>query len=116
VASFEKENGRVVLLMDRLGLVPEAYLDPNTTRAGETGADVIAIIDGRRIGIQVTDIDTGEVPGAARREESRLARDAAARDSTYGTWAQNDPGKIMGSILGSLTRKARMSCVDGTLL
>jgi hypothetical protein len=62
MASFEKEKGRVVLLMERLGIAPGDYLDPNATRAGQTGADVIAIIDGRRIGIQVTDIDTGEVP------------------------------------------------------
>ena len=48
-------------------------------------------------------------PGEARREESGLARDAAACDSTYGTWAQNDPGRIMDSIVRSLTRKARMS-------
>jgi hypothetical protein len=95
--------------MERLGIVPDAYFDPNTTRAGETGADVIAIIDRRRIGIQVTDIDTGEVPGKARREETGLASDATARGSTYGTWAQNDPGKILGSIVRSLTRKARMS-------
>jgi len=61
VGSFESEKCRVVLLMERLRIVPDNYLDPNTTRAGETGADVITIIDGRDIGIQVTDIDTGEV-------------------------------------------------------
>src|SRR6516164_1640130 len=93
--------------MERLVAVPGEYLGPNTT--GETGADVIAILDGRRIGIQVTDIDTGEVPGKARREESGVARDAAGRGSTYGTWAQNDREKIMAAIVRSLTRKTRMS-------
>ena len=109
MASFEKERGRVVLLMERLGIVPDEYLDPNTTRAGETGADVITIIGGRRIGIQVTDIDTGEAAGTARAAEVELARNAAKRESTYGTWAQNNSGKLMAAIVRSLTRKARMS-------
>jgi hypothetical protein len=109
VASFGKERDRVTLLMERLGVIPDEYLDPNTTRAGETGADVIAIIDGRRIDIQVTDLDTGEASGTARAGETKLARDAAKGGSTYGTWAQNDPGKLVAAIARSLTRKARMS-------
>src|SRR5438128_7847 len=60
--SFEGEMGRVARLMERLGIAPDEYQDPNATRAGETGGDVIAIIGSRRIGIQVTDLDTGEVP------------------------------------------------------
>src|SRR5271155_477003 len=99
MASFEKEKGQVVLLMQRLGMGPDEYRDPNTTRAGETGADVIAIIDGHRIGIQVTDLDTGETVGTARAAEAKLARDAAARGSTYGAWAQNDAGRLMAAIV-----------------
>src|SRR5271156_1886877 len=108
MASFEKEKGRVVLMMQRLGIAPDEYRDPNVT-AGETGADVVAVIGRRRIGIQVTDLDTGEAAGTARAAETRLARDAAKRGSTYGTWAQNDTGKIMDAIVRSLGRKARMS-------
>jgi hypothetical protein len=107
VASFEREKGRVVLLMERLGIAPGEYVDANTT--GETCADVIAVVDGQRVGIQVTDIDTGEVPGLARAVETKLKRDADARGSTYGTWAQNDHEKIMAAIVRSVTRKARMS-------
>lgn len=107
--SFEKEKGRVVLLMRRLGPTPDGYRVPNTTAASETGADVIALIDGRRIGIQVTDLDTGEAAGAARAAEARLSRDAVKRDTTYGTWAQNDPDKIMDAIVRSVARKALMS-------
>src|SRR5271165_600570 len=109
MASFEKEKGRVVLLMQRLGTAPDEYRDPNTTAAGETGADVVAVIGGRCIGIQVTDLDTGEAAGTARAAETKLARDAAKRGSTYGTWAQNDTGKIIDAIVRSLARKARMS-------
>lgn len=51
MASFEKEKGRVVLLMERLGHVPDHYRDPNAG-AGESGADVVAVFGDRRIGVQ----------------------------------------------------------------
>jgi hypothetical protein len=94
--------------MQRLGITPDEYRDPNTT-AGETGADVIVVVAGRRIGIQVTDLDNGEAAGKARAAEARLARDAAKRNSTYGTWVQNDPGKIIDAIVRRFAPKARMS-------
>jgi hypothetical protein len=62
--------------MQRLGLTPIEYRDPQAGghARDETGADVIAIIDASRIGIQVTDVDTGDSPGKAR----------AARDQARG--------------------------------
>lgn len=108
MASFEKEKGRVVLLMERLGQAPDEYRDPNAG-AGESGSDVVVVFANRRIGIQVTDLDTGDLPGAARREETGHARDAAARNSTYLIWGQNDPAKMVNSVLRSVTRKALMS-------
>jgi len=45
----------------------------------------------------------------ARKAETRLARDAASRGSTYGTFAQNDPGKVVVAIERNISRKARMS-------
>jgi hypothetical protein len=111
MASFEKEKGRVMLLMQRLDLAPDEYRDPSAGGAGETGADVVAVFGNRRIGIQVTDLDTGDEPGSARKEESGLFRAAEARNGgTYGTWAQNDPSRVMAAIVRSLTRKSRMSC------
>jgi hypothetical protein len=111
MASFEKEKGRVMLFMQRLDLAPDEYRDPSADRAGETGADVVAVFGNRRIGIQVSDLDTGGVPGSARREESGLFRAAEARGgATYGTWAQNDPSRVMAAIVRSITRKSRMSC------
>ena len=109
MASFEKEKGRVVLLMQRLGLTPDEYRDPSAGGVGETGADVVVAVGERRIGIQVTDLDTGERTGKARAAETKLAQDAAKRESTYSTSAQNDPQKIMAAIVRSVTRKARMS-------
>jgi hypothetical protein len=108
VASFEKEKGRVMLLMQRLGLEPDEYRDPNAA-AGESGADVVVVFGNRRIGIQVTDLDAGDLPGVARREETRLAHDATAHSSTYLTWGQNDPAKMVGAVQRSVMRKARMS-------
>jgi hypothetical protein len=67
-----------------------ALRDPNTTRAGKTGADVIAILDGRRIRVQVTS-KLGEAAGTARAAEAKLASAAAKQGSTYGTvpdWLQ----------------------------
>jgi hypothetical protein len=88
------EKGRVALLIQRLGLVVDEYEDPNGKgRADESGADVVVVCNGSRIGIQVTDVDTGEELGQARKAEKRLARDAASRGSTYGTFAQNDQGR-----------------------
>jgi hypothetical protein len=96
--------------MRRIGLIVDGYEDSNDkARADESGADVVAVCGNCRIGIQVTDLDTGEKLGQARRAETRRARDAASRDSTYWAWGQNDPSKVVAAIEQSITRKARMS-------
>jgi len=110
-SKFEQEKARVVLLMRRLGIAPTDYLDPQTGRhsRNETGADVVALIGSRRVGIQVTDLDTGESPGKARAAEAKLARDVEGSGGTYATWAQNSPDLVIASIERSITRKSRMS-------
>lgn len=108
---FEQEKGRVVLLMRHLGLVPASFKDPQVGGhpREESGADVIVMIEGRRIGIQVTDIDPGDEPGRVRAIEATLARNAAERDSTYSMWIQSRPEKIIAAITRSIERKSRMS-------
>ena len=110
-SKFEHEKSRVVLLMRRLGLVPAEYRDPQTGKHArdETGADVIALIEGRRVGIQVTDLDTGRSPGKARAAEAKLARDAEKRGSTYATWPQNQPDRMIAAVARTISRKSRMS-------
>jgi hypothetical protein len=109
-SKFEKEKYYVTLLMQRVGLAVDEYEDPNSkARAEESGADVVAVCGGRRIGVQVTDLDTGEERGQARRAETRLERDAASRDSTYLAWGQSDTGKVIAAIERSITRKACLS-------
>jgi hypothetical protein len=110
VPSFEKEKYYVALLMQRIGQIVDKYENPNdTARADESGADVVAVCGGLRIGVQVTDLDTGAERGQARRAETRFARDAASRDSIYLEWGQNDTRKVVAAIEWSITRKARMS-------
>jgi hypothetical protein len=110
VSKFDLEKLRVALLMQRLGLIVDECEDPNAkARADESGADVVVACNGCRIGIQVTDLDTGEDLGRARKVEKRLQRDAASRDSTYLAWGQNDPAKVVAAIDRSISRKARMS-------
>jgi hypothetical protein len=101
---------RVALLMQRLGLTVNEYEAPKSKASGgESGADVVLVCDECRIGIQVSDLDTGEERGQARKAETRRARDATSRGSTYGTFAQNDLGKVVAAIERSISRKARMS-------
>jgi len=111
-SKFERERSQVVLLMRRLGLAPTEYQDPQAGghARDETGADVVALIDGRRVGIQVTDVDTGDLPGEARAAEAKLARDADSRGSTYSTEAQNQPDRMIAAIAIQVARKSRMSC------
>ena len=116
---FEREKSLVESLMRRCAVPVEGYIDPNQEAQDETGADVIAIVDGRRIGIQVTELDTGEMPGQARRTERASWREAQAKDQgTYGGWAQNDPRKIADAIARTLASKVQhiVGCDEAWLL
>jgi hypothetical protein len=96
VTKYERERALVEMLMRRRGLTVDRYIDPNKEAGDETGADVIALVGGRRIGIQVTELDTGDLAGRARASEKAAWRDAQKCDrSTYGNWAQNDPSKLV---------------------
>jgi hypothetical protein len=84
-AKFERERHQVMLLMQQLRHVPTEYRD---AQAGghardESGADVVVLLNGERVGIQATDLDPGNFPGEARATEIKLAREAEmAREST----------------------------------
>ena len=119
IAKFERERGLVELLMRRHGLTAERYIDPNKEARDETGADVIAIVGGRRIGIQVTELDTGDLPGRARVSEKAVWNDAQeCGHSTYGSWAQNDPSKLVAAIARAVTSKMQqiVGCDEAWLL
>jgi hypothetical protein len=103
---FIRERHLVELLMQRLGIAAQ-YVDAMAKVAEETGADVIAVTAKGRIGIQVTELDTGSVAGTARGEERKIAR--AAAGGPYGTWGQHDPGVVFSAIRRSIARKAAMT-------
>jgi hypothetical protein len=116
---FERELDLVKLLMCRRALSVDQYIDPQQQPNDETGADVIAVIEGRRIGIQVTELDTGDRPGQARAAEKVSWREAQEKgQGTYGAWAQNDPSKLVSAIARAIASKVQHigGCDDAWLL
>jgi hypothetical protein len=110
---FERETHLVELLLHRLGIAASEYLDPNGISGDETGADVVAITDQGRFGIQVTEFDTGPKAGKSRAEEKALAKNALLRGGVYGTWAQNESSALIGAIVRSISRKATHTTATG---
>ncbi|HME25091.1 MAG TPA: hypothetical protein VKI44_27820 [Acetobacteraceae bacterium] len=107
---FARERHLVMHLMQRLGIAPSEYVDPNAAAGHETGIDVVAIVKARRIGVQVTELDTGAVPGRSRGAEKRDAR--AARETgggVYFGWAPNDPAKMIDAVRASIARKCAIA-------
>jgi hypothetical protein len=106
MASFAQERDRVERLLARLGLVGFALSDPGTSP--ETGIDVIAeLSDGRRIGIQVTEIDPHQRPGTARKQEKEAAEEAG--DGLYGGWGQNDTAVVLQAFGQAVRKKIKIS-------
>lgn len=116
---FERESDLVKLLIHRRALSVDQYIDPQKEAHDETGADVIAVIGGRRIGIQVTELDTGDRPGQARATEKILWREAQEKgQETYAAWAQNDPSKLVSAIARAIASKVQhiVGCDEAWLL
>ena len=81
---FAREKDLVERLVQRLGLAAEGYEDPNASGL-ETGADLTVLLVGRRIGVQVTILDTGAAPGKAIAAEKAQARETLKfRGGVYG--------------------------------
>jgi hypothetical protein len=106
-AQFEREKYLTELLMQRRGRLALDYHDPNADAGRETGADVLVVLDGRRRGIQVTEIDTGPVPGQARAKEKKVSRDSGL--ATYGSWALNDRDDLLGRIQRAIAHKVEIA-------
>ncbi len=114
---FERDVSLVDSLMRRCGRSPE-YIDPQNADE-ETGADVLAVIENRRIAIQVTELDTGEKPGSARKRENKSwNRAQRGNEGTYGGWAQNDVQKLLGAVARTIASKVQdvIGCRDETWL
>jgi hypothetical protein len=104
---FEREKHLVALLNQRRGQPAHDYSDPNTAAGRETGVDVLMVSDEGRIGIQVTEIDTGDVQGMARADEKKAWRNSGL--ATYVALTQNDCNKLLASIQRAITRKVAIA-------
>jgi hypothetical protein len=100
---FVREKDLVERLVQRLGLDVGGYEDPNAS-GSETGADVTILHGDCRIGVQVTILDTGTVPGESIAKEKAQAREATGtHGGVYGGWGQNQP---MAAIVAAVTKKS----------
>ena len=104
-ARFEREKHLTKLLMQRLGRSAVAYQNPNAHAGRETGADILVLDGDRRIGIQVTEIDTGPIRGRARAKERKAWHDSGL--TTYGDWAANNPNELLASIQAAIVGKVQ---------
>jgi hypothetical protein len=104
---FEREKHLAKLLMQRLGWPAHDYHNPNANAGRETGADVLVVSDRGRTAIQVTEIDTGPVPGRARAAEKKDWRDSGL--ATYGGWALNDRDELLGQIQRAIAHKVEIA-------
>ena len=102
---FERERHLVELFMRRQGWGPFEYYNPNAKAGRQTGADVAMVFGGRRIGIQVTEIDTGERRGRTRAKEMKEWRDSNL--NTYCISAQSDTNKLLAAITRDILGKVR---------
>jgi hypothetical protein len=111
---FAREKDLVDLLMQRLDLAVSRYSDPNDQPNVETGVDVVADTALGRLGIQVTEFDTGSKPGAARAAEKAASRKGEEEHGgVYGGWAQNDLSSVLKAIRRRIERKAVASTIPG---
>jgi hypothetical protein len=100
---FTRESNLVERLVKRHGLAVDGYKDPNAS-GPETGADVAILCGGRRIGVQVTILDTGPVPGRAIAAEKAQANTALKfGGGVYGGWGQTEP---VAAIAAAIMKKS----------
>jgi hypothetical protein len=112
MANFEEESTMVCDLAKFLGIGISNPTNPNRASL-ETGMDVLTLLAGRKIGVQVTvyHADEAQVSGRKgsflRREEEKKARQALRQDGVkaYGTWA---PANYIPQCGIGLERKFRL--------
>jgi len=102
---FAREKDLVERLVRRLGLDVDGYEDPNANRP-ETGADVTILRGRQRVGVQVTILDTGAVPGKAIGAEKTQAK-AALEGGGAGVYAGWGNALPIDAIVSAITKKAR---------
>ncbi len=100
---FVRERNLVERLVQRLQIDVDAYDNPNAGGA-ETGADVLVFHREDRIGLQVSVLDTGAIPGEAIKAEKKLANKAQkTHGGAYSICGQNQP---LCAIAATIKKKA----------
>ncbi len=114
-AHFEREKALVEYLSKRLELDIASISNPNAN-AEEAGVDVLVyLVDGRTIGIQVTELDPHPSPGKARAQETWLTNGDTSK--VYGGWGQNDLKMVLDSLVRTIKRKVNIAArhsIQGT--
>jgi hypothetical protein len=118
MASYAEELNSVRRMLDLAGLVPELSSDPMTVFGEETGVDVLCRIDGREIGIQVTDYTPGyglqnPPDSASRAEEKKLA---AQNPRGYGFGVSAEYIRALTETLKTKLQKTFSGVDEGWLL
>jgi len=102
------ENGEVQVPTIRaenvLGYRDFSFQDPNVQPSVETGSDVLALLDGKRYGFQVTLLHTDEGLTAGQKGSELRREESKYKDSTrpYATWGILNP---MGALQYRITEK-----------
>jgi len=108
---YKQEKRYVETLMTRLGITVTVYDDPRRIFGRETGADVMVLTEaGKRIGVQLTTLDTGTRRGQSRGCETRMVRDARDRGlESPGMFVQNSQNLLMTRLKDVFGEKVKIS-------
>jgi hypothetical protein len=103
---YAREEAFVLHLVEKLKLdLAKQPWNPNANKV-ESGVDVgLALADGRRVGVQVTELDPYPEPGARGRERAQAR---ASASGVYVNYVQNDAGVILDAICRAIERKVRI--------
>lgn len=112
---FEDEKGAVEHLLHRLQLTPDGPLTKPNTKRAQSGADVLAVIGGQRIGVQHTDVEcavsiSGKV--ARGRGKPRALEKKAGEKGQYAGFGENDPEKLLANIVRAIIEKTTKQMAD----
>jgi hypothetical protein len=90
---FDQEREIVDRFLRLLGCSNFSLHDPNVSQGSETGADVSAVLDGKRYGIEVTLLHSDEGSSSTQRGSELRHQEAKFKNSTvsYAAWGNPNP-------------------------
>jgi hypothetical protein len=90
---FQEEKEIVDRFLRLLGYSVFSLHDPNASQGSESGADVLAVLDGKRYGIQVTTLHTDEGLSPIQKGSELRRQETKFRNSVapYAAWGRPNP-------------------------